>query len=90
MQTQRCTGEDLWLGYPSAKQQVVDPRVGLLEAVVPGLGCCAMAEPFLELIEGQERLCWRKWIFKRVVRGKQRDLAGRKGAVVLALGISSL
>ena len=27
-----------------------------------------MGEPFLELVEGQERLFWRKWIFRRVVR----------------------
>lgn len=65
-------------------------RAALLGAVVPGLGCHGLGEPLLELVEGQGRLFWRKWIFKRVVKEEESGLARRKGKVVSGLGISPL
>lgn len=54
------------------------------------LGFWGLGEPFLELVEGQERLFWMKWIFKRVVRVEESGLARRKGKVVSGLRISPL
>lgn len=54
-------------------------RPGLLEAVLLGFGCCGIGEPFLELVEGQGRLFWRKCIFKRAMREEERAWQGERG-----------
>ena len=54
------------------------------------MGCCGTDEPFIELVEWQERLLWRKQIFKRIVREEERGSAEKKGKGVSGLRISPL
>lgn len=49
-----------------------------------------MDETFIELVEWQERLFWKKHIFKRIVREEERGLAEKKGEGVSGLRISPL
>lgn len=64
----------------SKLQWLICLRVDLSEAVVPGLGCCRMGEPFLGLVEGQERP--EEWICQEVCEGGGKRLVSEKGKSV--------